>query len=90
MDKIINLKLGVYGEGGVGKTSLVNAFLGKDVPTDYSPTINSKISKKEYTLKKTGVTFKLNIWDVGGNRAIKAYEKIFSGCMTIIIGNSAL
>lgn len=66
----VNLKLGVYGEGGVGKTSLVNVFLGKEVPKNYSPTINSKVSRKDYILEKTGVTFKLNIWDVGGNRAI--------------------
>jgi small GTP-binding protein len=70
LSKSVNLKLGVYGEGSVGKTSLVNVFLGKEVPKKYTPTINSKVSKKEYILKKTGVTFKLNIWDVGGNRAI--------------------
>ena len=70
MSKSVNLKLAVYGEGAVGKTSLVNLFIGKEVPETYSPTINSKVSKTDYILKKTGVTFKLNIWDVGGNRAI--------------------
>jgi small GTP-binding protein len=70
LGKIVNLKLGVYGEGAVGKTSLVNSFLGKEVPVNYSPTINSKVSRKEYLLKKTDITFKLNVWDVGGNRAI--------------------
>ncbi len=70
MDKRVNLKLAVYGEGSVGKTSLINVFLGKEVPKEYSPTINSIISRKDYILKKTGVTFRLNIWDVGGNRAI--------------------
>ena len=70
MGRNVNLKLAVYGEGAVGKTSLINVFLGKEVPEKYMPTINSKVSKKDYVLKKTGVTFKLNIWDVGGNRAI--------------------
>ena len=70
MGRNVNLKLAVYGEGIVGKTSLVNVFLGKEAPKEYSPTINSRISKKDYVLEKTGVTFKLNIWDVGGNRAI--------------------
>jgi len=70
LSKTINLKLGVYGEGSVGKTSLINVFLGKEVPTEYSPTLNSEVSKKEYILKKTGLSFKLNIWDVGGNRAV--------------------
>ena len=70
MIRDVLLKLGVYGDGGVGKTSLVNAFFGKEVPNDYSPTFNSKISKKDYSLEKTGVVFKINIWDVGGNRNI--------------------
>ena len=70
MSKDVFLKLAVFGEGGVGKTSLVNAFMGKEVPRDYSPTFNSKVSKKDYIFKKVGVVFKLNIWDVGGNRAI--------------------
>jgi small GTP-binding protein len=64
------LKLGLYGEGAVGKTSLVNSFLGIEVPTDYSPTINSRVNKKLYDLKQTGVILKINLWDVGGNRAI--------------------
>ena len=70
MSKDVFLKLAVFGEGGVGKTSLVNAFIGKEVPRDYSPTINSKVSKKDYSFKKAGVVFKLNIWDVGGNRGV--------------------
>jgi small GTP-binding protein len=70
LSKNVNLKLAVYGEGAVGKTSLVNLFFGKEVPKNYSPTLNSKISKKDYLLKNAGVTFKLNIWDVGGNRAV--------------------
>ncbi|MHA2181613.1 MAG: GTP-binding protein, partial [Promethearchaeota archaeon] len=70
MNKNVNLKLAVYGEGAVGKTSIVNLFFGKEVPKNYSPTLNSKISKKDYLLKNAGVTFKLNIWDVGGNRAV--------------------
>jgi small GTP-binding protein len=70
LSNTINLKLGVYGEGAVGKTSLINVFLGKEVPTEYSPTLNSEVSKKEYILKKADVIFKLNIWDVGGNRAV--------------------
>jgi len=70
LGKSVNLKLAVCGEGAVGKTSLVNVFLGREVPKKYLPTINSKVSKKDYILKKTGVTFILNIWDIGGNRAI--------------------
>ncbi len=76
--KNVNLKLAVIGEGKVGKTSLVNSFLGKEIPSSYSPTINSKVSKKDYKLKKTGVVFKINIWDVGGNRLVNPnFNKAF-------------
>ncbi len=70
MSRDVFLKLAVFGEQRVGKTSLVNAFIGKEVPRDYSPTINSKVSKIDYIFKKAGVVFKLNIWDVGGNRGV--------------------
>ena len=70
MNNDVLLKLAVYGEGGVGKTSLVNVFFGKEVPSDYSPTFNSIISKIDYVLEKAGVIFKINIWDVGGNKSI--------------------
>ena len=76
--KNVNLKLAVIGERKVGKTSLVNLFLGKEIPSSYSPTINSKVSKKDYKLKKTGVVFKINIWDVGGNRLVNPnFNKAF-------------
>ncbi|MFW9822610.1 MAG: GTP-binding protein, partial [Candidatus Thorarchaeota archaeon] len=68
--KEINLKLAVYGEGAVGKTSLVKSYTGEDVPNEYSPTINSSVSRMNIFLKRADIVFKLNIWDVGGNRAI--------------------
>ncbi|MFX1454884.1 MAG: Rab family GTPase [Promethearchaeota archaeon] len=70
MLKNVNLKLAVYGEGAVGKTSLINLFIGVDIPSEYSPTINSSVNRMNIILKKADVSFKLNIWDVGGNRSI--------------------
>ncbi len=67
----INLKLVVLGEGEVGKTSIINAFLGKEIPEQYLPTIGSITSKKEYVIKENEneVRIILSIWDAGGQRS---------------------
>ena len=66
MEKNINLKLVVLGEGEVGKTSIINSFIGKEIPTRYLPTIGNKTSRKGYVLKKKETVITLNIWDTGG------------------------
>ncbi|MFX1572044.1 MAG: Rab family GTPase [Promethearchaeota archaeon] len=67
METRINLKIVILGEGEVGKTSIVNAFLDKEIPETYMPTIGSSISKKDYQLKETSI--KLSIWDLGGQKS---------------------
>jgi len=63
----INLKCLVVGHGGVGKTSIVNSYLEKEVPERYLPTIGNTISRKEYLIDDIEV--RINIWDVGGQRS---------------------
>ncbi|MBD3253926.1 MAG: GTP-binding protein [Candidatus Lokiarchaeota archaeon] len=79
-DKIvdeINIKLLILGEGGVGKTSIVNSFLGKPVPERYIPTIGSTILRKEYKIKNQDIFVRLNIWDVGGQRSFNPINPSF-------------
>lgn len=63
----IDIKLVILGEGEVGKTSLVNKFLGKKIPHTYIPTIGYKINHKEYILENKKI--RINIWDCGGKKA---------------------
>ena len=72
MENTINLKFVVLGEGEVGKTSIINAFMGKDIPETYIPTIGSSINKKEYQLKETSI--KLSIWDLGGQKSYNPFN----------------
>ena len=39
----VNIKLAILGTGGVGKTSIVQSYLGKEIPSIYIPTIGSNI-----------------------------------------------
>ncbi|MBY8986848.1 MAG: GTP-binding protein, partial [Candidatus Lokiarchaeota archaeon] len=71
----INIKLTILGQWGVGKTSIVNSFIGKDFPSMYIPTIGSNIARKEYKLISNRV--RLNIWDIGGQRSFNPLNPIF-------------
>ena len=71
----INIKLTVLGQWGVGKTSMVNTFVGKDFPSIYIPTIGSNIARKEYKLKNNHI--RLNIWDIGGQRSFNPLNPVF-------------
>ena len=71
----INIKLTIVGLWGVGKTSVVNSFVGKDFPSMYIPTIGSNIARKEYKLKDFHI--RLNIWDIGGQRSFNPLNPVF-------------
>lgn len=71
----INIKLSIFGAWGVGKTSITNSFLNKEIPNMYIPTIGSNIIKKEYKLHNCYL--KVNIWDIGGQRSFNPLNPIF-------------
>lgn len=71
----INIKLSILGSWGVGKTSLTNVFINKELPNMYIPTIGSNIVKKEYKLQKCYL--KVNIWDIGGQRSFNPLNPVF-------------
>ncbi|MBY9012329.1 MAG: GTP-binding protein [Candidatus Lokiarchaeota archaeon] len=71
----INIKLAILGQWGVGKTSIVNAFIGKDFPAMYIPTIGSNIARKEYKLTSNHI--RLNIWDIGGQKSFNPLNPVF-------------
>jgi len=71
----INIKLTILGQWGVGKTSIVNSFVGKDFSAMYIPTIGSNIARKEYKLTSNHI--RLNIWDIGGQRSFNPLNPVF-------------
>ena len=77
MDDIINLKLIVLGEGEVGKSSIINAFIGEEISERYMPTIGSVTFRKEYILKEISKIIRLTIWDIGGQKAFNPYNPAY-------------
>ncbi|MFX1279456.1 MAG: Rab family GTPase [Promethearchaeota archaeon] len=74
MGDVINLKLIVLGEGDVGKTSIINAFLDEEFSESYMPTIGSVTTRKEYLLSENAMSIKLTIWDLGGQKSFNPYN----------------
>jgi len=71
----INIKLVLLGDGGVGKTSLINSMLGKAIPKMYVPTIGSNIARKE--LKVKGFLVRIYLWDIGGQLSFNPLNPVF-------------
>jgi small GTP-binding protein len=74
LDDIINLKLIVLGEGEVGKSSIINTFVGEEISERYMPTIGSVTFRKEYILKEMSKIIRLTIWDIGGQKSFNPYN----------------
>ncbi len=76
MDNTLNVKLVILGEGDVGKTSIINAFMGRSFPEQYLPTIGSETTKKEYVIKDNSniIRILVSIWDTGGQRSFNPFN----------------
>ncbi len=74
MSREILFKLLILGDGGVGKTSLVDSFLeGKKFSGSYLPTLGANVQKKTYPLDPD-LTLILTIWDIGGQKSFNVVQ----------------
>ncbi len=82
-DEFNEIKLVLLGESGVGKTSLINASIGKDFKESVRTTVSCSFVRKEYEKGKNIYT--LNIWDTVGQEQYRAINKIFIKNTKIVI-----
>ncbi|MHA1272904.1 MAG: Rab family GTPase [Promethearchaeota archaeon] len=73
-ERVAAFKLCIFGDGGVGKTTLAHRFMYKVFEEDLKMTIGADFSVKE--LEIDGKLIALRIWDFGGERR---YQVLFPG-----------
>jgi internalin A len=78
VDHLYEAKMLVLGEGGAGKTSLIRRLYEPDklLPAEKDTTHGIEIYKHAFKLKN-GHTFRLNVWDFGGQQIYHATHQFF-------------
>ena len=78
VDQLLEAKLLILGEGGAGKTSLLRRLYepGQPLPTPQETTRGISIFGHDFQLR-SGRTFRLNVWDFGGQEIYHATHQFF-------------
>lgn len=88
---MLKLKIAMLGAYGVGKTSLVSAYVHAAFSEKYLTTVGVKIDKKSLAVDGRDVT--LLIWDIHGEDAFQqvsmAYLRGTAGCLVVADGTRA-
>ena len=73
--KNIPIKVCLLGDGAVGKTSLVKAFVQKGFQKDYLMTVGVDITMKDIEIENR--RFKLSIHDIAGQERFQDFRSVF-------------
>ncbi len=90
---IISKKICLFGDFGVGKTSLIRQFVECQFSDEYLSTVGVKISRKLVSLPEKDLSsrqdLQLMIWDIEGSNKFKAVAKnYFQGSRgAVIVGD---
>jgi len=71
-----SFKVVILGDGGVGKTSLLNRFVEKTFDKDYKSTIGTNIMRIDYKLMEK-VTVAFALWDLAGQEYFKKVRQLY-------------
>ncbi|MCK5872333.1 MAG: GTP-binding protein [Methylococcales bacterium] len=74
--KILQKKICVLGDFGVGKTSLVGRFVKNEFSDKYLTTVGVKMDTKLMKVNDD-LTIKLILWDIAGENSFKRLSKIY-------------
>ena len=82
-DGPINYKMVILGESGVGKTCVMNSFLGQKFEEEHLTTIGAEQQNK--TLNIDDKIVKINLWDTAGQESFRAITKMFYKGADIVV-----
>jgi small GTP-binding protein len=68
-------KICVCGDGGVGKTSIINRYIGQKFQTNYKVTIGCQIATHNQQID--GQTIKFQLWDLAGQQRFEFVRSTF-------------
>ena len=71
----MNYKIVIIGDSGVGKTSLMNIFLGNEFNSQQQITIGVDYGIKKINLRENEI--KLQIWDTAGQEVFRSISKSY-------------
>jgi small GTP-binding protein len=72
-----NFKIVVLGDGGVGKTAIVQNLRGESFSANYLLTIGADITT--YSLNHNGQPLNLQIWDLAGQQRFRTVRNLYYG-----------
>ena len=70
-------KLVVMGESGVGKTCLIDRFIGKDFNSNTQSSQEPNYVTKTIEIPEIGKSITINIWDTVGQEKFRSFARIF-------------
>jgi Ras-related protein Rab-11A len=83
--KVLNFKVAVIGDGGVGKTTLIRRHAKDKFETDILPTLGVDITCKNYKLP-SGLLVMLSTWDIAGQEFFKEVRhEYYKGASAVIL-----
>ena len=82
-EEIIEIKIILLGDPGVGKTNIINRYLFNNFEQSSKPTLGSAFGEK--TIKKDGVSYLLKIWDTTGQERYNSITKLFIKGSNIVL-----
>jgi small GTP-binding protein len=79
-----SFKVVILGDGGVGKTSLLNRFVEKSFDQDYKSTIGTNIMRVDYRIMDK-VTVGFALWDLAGQQFFQRVRQMYlTGCQAAL------
>ena len=72
-----SLKVILIGDGGTGKTSLVNQFVHRKFSSIYKTTIGVDITPYKTAVKETGESVRFVLWDMSGQTHFEKFRSRF-------------